>query len=99
VTSRWREAPSAEARQDESGEPAAGYLFTFEDTGVGIPEDALARLFEPFYTTKEEGTGLGLAIAKRIVEAHGGTIRVESEPGAGTRFEVWLPQTREKGTE
>ncbi len=99
VTSRWKDTPPSEAGRNESGAPEGGCLFSFEDTGVGIPGDALARLFEPFYTTKEEGTGLGLAIARRIVEAHGGTIRVESEPGEGTRFDVWLPGTREKGTE
>ena len=97
IASRWMDAPPTEGRQDPSREAEGGYLFTFEDTGVGIPEDALERLFEPFYTTREEGTGLGLVIAKRIVEAHGGTIRVESVPGTGTRFEVWLPGMQEKG--
>jgi PAS domain S-box-containing protein len=54
------------------------------DTGVGIPKDALPRLFEPFYTTKASGSGLGLAIAYRIMEDHGGLINVSSVPGAGT---------------
>src|SRR6185369_2928550 len=59
-----------------------------QDGGPGIPADVLPRIFEPFFTTKGkgEGTGLGLSISSRIVEKHGGTIRVKSEPGC-TRFE------------
>ena len=60
------------------------------DTGVGIPADALYRIFEPFYTTKPRGLGLGLVNVKNIVEAHGGTVRVESEVGIGTTFFVRL---------
>lgn len=60
------------------------------DNGPGIPEDIIGHIFEPFYTTKKEGTGLGLAISKRIIEAHKGTISVESFPG-GTIFKVTLP--------
>jgi len=65
----------------------------FQDTGGGIPEDKLERIFDPFFTTKEDGkgTGLGLPISKRIVERHGGSIAVQSTPGAGTRFTVCLP--------
>ncbi|HXJ22180.1 MAG TPA: ATP-binding protein [Polyangia bacterium] len=67
-------------------------LVAIEDTGPGIPADVAARIFEPFFTTKAkgEGTGLGLSICARIVEKHGGTIRVDSRPGR-TRFEVRLP--------
>ncbi len=63
-----------------------------QDAGPGIPADVLPRIFEPFFTTKGkgEGTGLGLSISHRIVEKHGGTIRVKSEPGC-TRFEVRIP--------
>jgi signal transduction histidine kinase len=63
-----------------------------QDSGPGIAPDAAARIFEPFFTTKVkgEGTGLGLSICARIVEKHGGTIRVDSRPGC-TRFEVRLP--------
>lgn len=65
------------------------------DTGHGIPEEHLPRLFDPFFTTKADGrgTGLGLAIVHDIVMAHGGTIRVESELGAGTSFILELPTT------
>jgi CheY-like chemotaxis protein len=65
------------------------------DTGPGISPDILARLFEPFFTTKPlgQGTGLGLSLCKGIVEEHGGTIRVDSEPGHGATFQVELPMT------
>jgi signal transduction histidine kinase len=61
------------------------------DSGPGVPADALARLFEPFFSLKPTGTGLGLAIVRRTVEAHGGEIRARSSPGAGATFEVTLP--------
>jgi len=63
------------------------------DTGGGIPDDKLAKIFDPFYTTKPvgKGTGLGLSIVKGIVEKHGGTIRVTSEVGKGTTFTISLP--------
>jgi signal transduction histidine kinase len=62
-----------------------------EDTGPGIPADALPRLFEPFFSLKTKGTGLGLAIAKRTIEAHGGTIDAASAPGGGATFRLELP--------
>lgn len=72
-----------------------GYVtFVVGDTGAGIPEPDLARIFDPFYTTKPTGTGLGLAVAHRIVDAHGGFIEVESGPGQGTTFRVSLPVAR-----
>ena len=61
------------------------------DTGRGIPASELERIFDPFYTTKPDGTGLGLPTVYRIVEAHSGTLSVESQPGVGTRFRVHLP--------
>ena len=66
-------------------------LITVTDTGVGIPPENLRRIFEPYFTTKAKGSGLGLAIARRIVEAHGGTIAVSSEAGQGCRFRISLP--------
>ena len=63
----------------------------FEDTGTGIAAADLPRVGEPFFTTKRGGTGLGLAIAQRIVERHGGTLAVESQPGRGTTVRVTLP--------
>jgi two-component system sensor histidine kinase FlrB len=60
--------------------------FTVKDNGRGMPPDVVARLFEPFFTTRAEGTGLGLAIARGVARAHGGGIDVISEPGRGTEF-------------
>ncbi len=64
---------------------------TIADMGEGISADVQARIFEPFFTTKKRGTGLGLAISKKIVEQHGGQIKVDSASGEGTRFTIELP--------
>ena len=61
------------------------------DTGVGMDDEALARVFEPYFSTKASGTGLGLPIARRNVELSGGTIDVESGKGEGTTVRVRLP--------
>lgn len=66
-------------------------VIDFIDTGTGIPEELLGKIFDPFVSTKEEGTGLGLAISNRIIADHGGEIKVSSEPGEGTTFTVILP--------
>ena len=63
----------------------------FKDDGCGIDEETRTRIFEPFYTTKPEGSGLGLLIVQRIITAHGGIIRVESEPENGTEVALELP--------
>jgi signal transduction histidine kinase len=62
------------------------------DTGAGIPADVLPRIFDLYFTTKRDGTGVGLAVAQQIVNAHGGTIEVQSSPGQGTRMLIALPQ-------
>ncbi len=61
------------------------------DTGHGIPPEHLTNIFRPFFTTKKGGTGLGLSLVSRIVEAHGGRVQVNSTPGEGSQFMVWLP--------
>lgn len=61
------------------------------DTGEGMPPDRIGKLFDLFYSTKKEGTGLGLPIAGRIVNMHGGEIRVKSQEGKGTTFSILLP--------
>jgi PAS domain S-box-containing protein len=66
-------------------------LVSFHDTGVGIPQEDFSKLFSPFFTTKAKGQGLGLPVCKRLVEAHGGQITVESKLGEGTTFTVTLP--------
>jgi signal transduction histidine kinase len=72
---------------------------TVRDTGIGIPEDTLSRIFEPFYTTKEvgKGTGLGLAIAYGIVQEHGGQIIAANHPEGGAVFTVELPTASSSG--
>jgi signal transduction histidine kinase len=71
---------------------AQGELFlTVADSGTGIPEENLPKIFEPYFTTKADGSGLGLTIARRIVEVHGGAIRARKEPRGGTRFEISVP--------
>jgi signal transduction histidine kinase len=69
----------------------------FTDTGVGIPKENLHQLYEPLFTTKAKGIGLGLAIIKLMVEAHGGSIEVQSEVGKGTTFTVKLPSILPEG--
>jgi len=75
----------------QTGEGADGVWVSVVDTGGGIPQEQINRIFEPFYTTKKKGTGLGLMIVQRIVRAHGGKIELESHAGRGTTFRVWLP--------
>ena len=72
--------------------PAGRYArITITDTGIGIPADLLGRVFDPYFTTKQQGSGLGLAISHSIVSRHGGAIDVRSQVGSGSEFEVWLP--------
>jgi len=64
---------------------------SFEDTGIGIPEDVKAKMFSPLFTTREKGVGLGLAVTKRLIESHKGEIKVFSKVGEGTTLTVELP--------
>jgi signal transduction histidine kinase len=66
-------------------------VFVFEDTGIGMTKETQNKLWTPLFTTKAKGMGFGLAICKRIVEAHGGTISVESTVGKGTKISVTIP--------
>ena len=67
-------------------------LITVSDTGFGIAEADLPRIFQPFFTAKKKrGLGLGLPLCERIVKNHGGKIEVESQPGEGTTFKIYLP--------
>lgn len=75
----------------------ADAIIEVEDSGPGIPPEHRARIFEPYFTTKEGGTGLGLAIAARILQEHGGKLDVGGEPGQGARFIIVLPRAEALG--
>ena len=67
-----------------------GVLITIMDNGIGIPDEEKGKVFEPFFTKKERGTGLGLAVVKKIIDNHGGEIRITDCEGGGTVFSIWL---------
>jgi len=92
-------ADNAELSPEEAAQASAAsgthfVSISVSDTGAGMPPEVLARIFQPFFTTKAEGkgTGLGLATVQRIVKGHGGFLRIESKVGEGTTFEVLLPR-------
>lgn len=89
-------APGGDVHVSAHPAPLArrGVTIVVADRGCGMTRDMVARAFEPFATNKPDGTGLGLAIVQGIVERHGGTARIESELGAGTRFTIELPLTQ-----
>ena len=84
---------SVEISLDKDGEFATVII---KDTGVGISQENIKKIFDPFYTTKERGTGLGLAVVKRILEDHRGEVEVISKKGEGTTFIIKLPLSKEK---
>jgi signal transduction histidine kinase len=71
--------------------PGRFIIISVCDSGPGMDQATLERIFEPFFTTRAEGNGLGLATVREIVEQHGGAVMVQSAPGDGTRFDIWLP--------
>lgn len=75
----------------ETGSEEDFVFVRFTDTGPGISDEVLSKIFDPFVSTRDDGTGLGLTIVHRIVDDHDGHIEVSSEPGKGTTFTVWLP--------
>jgi signal transduction histidine kinase len=78
-------------RRRDNGKEIQEVQVIFEDTGTGIPEENLHKIFDPFFSTRPDGTGLGLSITKNIVEQHGGKIEVESQINVGTKFVITLP--------
>jgi signal transduction histidine kinase len=91
-----RHTPADGTVRIEASRDRSGVRVAVEDTGEGIPADALKHVFEPFWQADPsrtgEGSGLGLALAKRIVESMGGRIEVRSSLAQGSRFAVWLPE-------
>jgi two-component system NtrC family sensor kinase len=85
--------------KDKQGKPFSQVEIAFSDTGCGIPEANIERIFDPFFTSKEvgKGTGLGLSVSYGIIKAHGGSIAVESTVGVGTTFRIKLPIQPEAG--
>ena len=80
------------ALEEAGGAPAGAYVeIRMRDTGAGIAAEHLSKIFDPFFSTRTNGTGLGLAIAYSIIRKHDGVIRVESKPGAGATFTLYLP--------
>lgn len=73
----------------------AGIEMEISDTGTGIAPEMISRAFEPLFTTKRNSAGLGLAVVQQIVEAHGGTVHLDSKPGAGTRITFVLRRASE----
>jgi signal transduction histidine kinase/CheY-like chemotaxis protein len=79
--------------------PAGDYVrISIEDHGCGIPEEHLSKIFDPYFTTKEKGSGLGLATSYSIIKKHDGLIAVDSAPGCGTTFNVYLPRSFDEVT-
>jgi signal transduction histidine kinase len=83
----------------ESPTPGAYLKLCIADTGIGMSEEVRANLFRPFFTTKSDGTGLGLLSCRRIVDNHGGYLRIHSEVGKGTTFELYLPLPKAESIE
>lgn len=77
----------------KSQEAAGMLVFSFTDTGDGMTQETLSKIWTPLFTTKAKGMGFGLAICKRIVEAHAGKITAQSKPKAGTTITIELPHT------
>jgi two-component system NtrC family sensor kinase len=92
-----REAMEGGGRLTVTSRALAGEVeVVFADTGRGMSGDVQERIFEPFFSTKENGTGLGLAVSRQIVQAHGGSIGCQSTPGQGSTFVIRLPRAKEE---
>ena len=85
------EPGSPATRPPHALKPGRYVRITVRDEGIGMPEEILKKIFDPYFTTKPNGSGLGLATSYSIIKNHGGIIRVESQPGAGTTFTIDLP--------
>ncbi len=91
IATALREITELRSLTHDELHPGRYVCIVVTDTGQGMDQATLARIFEPFFTTRTSGNGLGLATVREIVREHGGAINVQSSPGLGSRFEVWLP--------
>lgn len=85
-----------QATLEQSGKEPAPICLSFIDTGKGMSSEILQKVFRPFFSTKQTGTGLGLPTTKKIIQAHGGDIEAQSEPGRGSKFTLRLPVVSSK---
>jgi CheY-like chemotaxis protein len=92
IATELQDAPEAVALSHDEVRAGHYVCISVTDTGKGMDEATLGRIFEPFFTTRSSGNGLGLATVHEIVHEHGGGLNVQSKPGEGSRFEVWLPR-------
>ena len=76
----------------EIGEERDHYIVGIEDTGSGISDENLKKMFDPFFSTKDRGSGLGISIVRNIIEGHKGSIWIESKHGSGTKVFIKLPR-------
>jgi signal transduction histidine kinase/FixJ family two-component response regulator len=93
ITTELREVTAMRSLTHDELRPGRYVCIVVTDSGHGMDQATLARIFEPFFTTRASGNGLGLATVREIVREHGGAMNVESSPGHGSRFEIWLPST------
>jgi signal transduction histidine kinase len=93
IATEVREVTEARSVTHDELHPGRYVCIVVTDSGQGMDQATLARIFEPFFTTRAAGNGLGLATVREIVREHGGAINVQSSPGKGSRFEIWLPST------
>ena len=93
LPSALTDAAEVDSQNSQTGivQRSGGVAVTVADTGRGMSREELDRAFDDFHTTKPDGTGLGLSVVRRLVADVGGTLRVETAPGSGTRFFVELP--------
>jgi signal transduction histidine kinase len=91
VTNAYQAMPEGGRLMVTSEDASNRVLLTITDTGIGIPPEHLEKIFKPLFTTKTTGIGLGLAFSKKLIDINDGAIKVESQPGKGTSFTLWLP--------
>src|SRR5882762_1402087 len=90
-TASFTRSPASPARTARTGLAGDRVKLAVSDNGAGFPEELMARIFEPYVTTKPRGTGLGLAIVKKIVDEHHGSVAIENRPTRGASVSVLLP--------